>query len=78
MNNTIPPEDSNTITPGKYIIVATKYAIEVFGNERKALTWLNARRAYLHGKTPMAIINTEEGFQEVMTLLGRIDHGIFS
>ena len=53
-------------------------AIDVFGNEAKALRWLEAPRAQLNGCSPLSVIDTDEGFDEVMCLLLRIAHGVYS
>jgi putative toxin-antitoxin system antitoxin component (TIGR02293 family) len=60
------------------IIQVKLRAIDVFGNEAKALRWLDSVRAELYGQTPLSVIHTDEGFDEVMRMLGRIDHGIFA
>ena len=53
-------------------------AIDVFANEAKALRWLNAPRPQFNSRTPLSIIDTDEGFEEVMCMLHRIGYGIYS
>lgn len=53
-------------------------AIDVFGNEAKALRWLNAPRPQFNGNSPLSIIDTDEGYEEVMCILHRIDYGVYS
>ena len=51
------------------------HALETFGEEAKALHWLN-RPSHLWGsKTPADVLKTQP--QEVERELVRIDHGIF-
>lgn len=53
-------------------------ANEVFNNAKKAQNWLESPRSELHGKTPLDVCNSKKGRQEVLRMLGRIDHGIFA
>lgn len=53
-------------------------ATEVFGDEREAQRWLNEPKRALQGQTPLEVIKTEPGVQQVDLLLGRIEHGIFA
>lgn len=52
-------------------------AIEVFGSPQKAESWLKKPARGLGGKIPLEYTDTQLGVQEVIFLLGRIDHGIF-
>lgn len=61
-----------------HIYLVRLRAINVFGNEAKAMHWLNTNRIELLGKTPMAILNTVKGRKVVLNMLGRIGHGIFA
>lgn len=53
-------------------------AIDVFGSEAIALRWLNAPRPQFNGRTPLSVINTDAGFDDVMCMLLRIAHGVYS
>lgn len=53
-------------------------AAEVFGDEHEAQRWLNEPKRPLQGQTPLEVIKTEPGVQQVDLLLGRIEHGIFA
>ncbi len=53
-------------------------AVEVFGDELEAKIWLKEPKSALQGKTPLQVINTESGVQQVELMLGRIEHGIFA
>jgi uncharacterized protein (DUF2384 family) len=54
-----------------------KQAIEVFGNRCRAAIWLAARRPCFHGLNPYQLIAKGKR-QDVLDILGRIEHGIFS
>lgn len=53
-------------------------ATEVFGDEIEAQHWLSEPQRALQGQTPLEIIQTDPGVQQVDVLLGRIEHGIFA
>ena len=51
------------------------HALETFGEEWKALHWLNRPNRLFAGKTPAQVLETEP--ESVELELTRIDHGIF-
>ena len=53
-------------------------AIEVLGALDKARRWFSNPKRALGGKTPMEFCDTEPGANEVVNLLGRIEHGVFT
>lgn len=53
-------------------------AIDVFGNEAKAMRWLSDPRPQFNGRSPLSVIDTDEGFDEVVCMLQRIAHGVYS
>ncbi len=53
-------------------------AIEVLGEKDSAVRWLKAPRSQLQGKAPLDWADTELGCREVVNLLGRMEHGVFS
>mgnify|MGYP000992219598 CR=1 FL=1 len=53
-------------------------ALEVFGDEDKAGEWLTTKIAVLGGQTPIDILISTEGEKEVLAILDRIEHGVFS
>jgi putative toxin-antitoxin system antitoxin component (TIGR02293 family) len=73
--STLKPEESERV-----LRVATTFqrAIEVLGNLNKARRWFSSPKKALGEKTPLEFCNTEPGAQEVINLLGRIEHGVFS
>ena len=52
--------------------------IEVLGSQEQAVRWLKTPRAYFGGKPPLDFADTELGSREVLNLLGRVEHGVFS
>lgn len=52
-------------------------AADVFGNSEKARRWLKKPARGLGGRIPLEYADTYIGANEVIKLLGRIDHGIF-
>jgi len=50
----------------------------VFGDKEKATRWLHKPNRALSGRTPLSLLDTTIGFQEVKTTLGRIEHGVYS
>ncbi|BBO91921.1 antitoxin Xre/MbcA/ParS toxin-binding domain-containing protein [Desulfosarcina ovata] len=52
-------------------------AAEVFGSSEKARRWLKKPARGLGGRIPLEYADTYIGANEVIKLLGRIDHGVF-
>jgi putative toxin-antitoxin system antitoxin component (TIGR02293 family) len=54
-------------------------AVELFeGNIAAAASWLMTPRKALGDRTPLAYSRTEVGAGEVQSLIGRLEHGVFS
>ena len=53
-------------------------AVEVLGNIERARLWLATPNQALAGNAPRLWLDTDAGTTEVTSLLGRIEHGIFS
>ncbi|WP_040367723.1 MbcA/ParS/Xre antitoxin family protein [Desulfuromonas acetoxidans] len=53
-------------------------AIEVFGDEKTALAWLQRESTALGGKAPWSLLDTASGRKQVCDELDRIEHGIVS
>lgn len=51
-------------------------AKEVFGCPEKTERWLHRPSLALSGKTPLELLDTEDGLSAVEMLLGHIAHGI--
>ncbi len=53
-------------------------ATEVFGDSKTAIEWLNEKIPSLGGRKPIeAFAGSEEDKQRVLTILGRIEAGVF-
>jgi len=55
-----------------------KQATEVFGSAEVAKEWMRTPNLVLSEKTPLECADTEDGLQEVLNLLGRLEHGVYS
>jgi uncharacterized protein (DUF2384 family) len=55
-----------------------KQATKVFDTHATALVWMHEPLISLAGKTAYDVCETEDGFHEVIAILGRIEHGDFS
>jgi uncharacterized protein (DUF2384 family) len=55
-------------------------ALETFGDEAKARHWMNNPRDIFEGRSPQAIVDTGNPAEQrrVLTVLIRIDYGVFS
>ena len=54
-------------------------ALGLMGNDIKLTKeWLTSPAVALGGKTPLEFADTEPGANEVTTLIGRLEHGVFS
>lgn len=58
----------------KVVVVAT----DVLGSLPKAREWILAKNRALHGERPIDLLDTAIGFEDVLDVLRRIDHGVFS
>ena len=55
-------------------------ALEVFGDEAKARSWMSAPRDIFEGKSPQELVATGDAAKQrrVLQVLIRIDYGVFS
>ncbi len=51
---------------------------EVFGCKRKAIDWLVSPNRVLEYLAPIDVLEEDHGVKKILTILGRIEHGIFS
>lgn len=54
------------------------HANEVLGAPDKAERWLKRPNRALNGECPIDLLDTDIGFEEVMAVLTRLEHGVFS
>ena len=52
--------------------------LEVFESEEATVVWLQSNIPALNGATPLDCLGTTPGVNRVMTLIGRIEHGVYS
>lgn len=53
-------------------------AVELIGDEEKAVQWLHAPNRALGGERPLDLLDTDVGAREVEDVLGRIAYGVYS
>ena len=53
-------------------------ANDVLGSEAIALRSLNAPRPQLNDHSPLSVIDTGAGFDDVMHMFPRIEHGVYT
>ncbi|MEM9830811.1 MAG: antitoxin Xre/MbcA/ParS toxin-binding domain-containing protein [Bacteroidota bacterium] len=65
---------------GQLLELARLYrrALEVLGSETIANQWLRTPVTALGSEQPISLLDTPVGIQWVMTILGRIEHGVYS
>lgn len=68
-------EMNEPLPPGRFISLSVR-AGEVFANHDKALGWLRTPNPSLQGTTPLEAARTEEGFQQAVDILTRIEFGV--
>jgi putative toxin-antitoxin system antitoxin component (TIGR02293 family) len=54
------------------------HAVKVFGDQEKALHWLNKPLRRFTGRTPLQMLRTEFGARMVEEMLGQTDYGMFA
>ncbi len=59
------------------IVSVTGRAIEVFGARDKAIHWLRTPLPSLSRGTPLSMLKTAEGIEQVEDVLGRIEQGVW-
>ena len=69
---------SETATKRQRNLDLQKYAEEVFNDAEIAKRWLQHPNLAMDGKSPMAILDSENGYARVKTLLDRIDYGVLA
>jgi len=51
---------------------------EIFEDSDAGIDWLKSANAALGGATPLSLMDTDIGAENVMDTLGRIEHGVFA
>jgi len=52
------------------------HAVQVFGTDEKAATWLHRPIRALDNRAPLDLLRTDLGTKQVENVLGRIEHGV--
>ena len=55
-----------------------KFAVEVMGNAEQAQLWMHEPNRVLGGQKPVDVLAEKDGCVRVETILGRIQHGVYS
>ena len=78
--NKKPTEKFNATLSEKIIGLAEiySYGFEVFENKEKFNSWINSPNKALGGKPPYDLLDSQFGREEVMSIIGRIDYGVYS
>lgn len=58
----------------KVLVAAT----DILGDKDKARHWLLTENRALHGERPIDLLDTGIGFEDVLDVLQRIEHGVYS
>lgn len=70
------PDESEKIAR---LIRVADAAVDLFeGDREKAVSWMRKPVRGLGDETPENLLNTESGAVEVLDLIGRLEHGVFS
>ncbi len=59
------------------IVGVTGRAIEVFGDREKASRWLRTPLPSLSNRTPLSMLKTADGIEQIEDVLGRIEQGVW-
>jgi RNA recognition motif-containing protein len=59
------------------IVSVTGRAIEVFGAREKAIRWLRTPLPSLSNRTPLSMLKTSDGIEQIEDVLGRIEQGVW-
>jgi uncharacterized protein (DUF2384 family) len=72
------PDSISTAKRMSRVISVFERAVEVLENQTSAWNWLNRSNPALGEVIPLDLLETEEGAEQVNTLLGRIEYGVYS
>lgn len=64
----------------RLLTVALVYSkcVDVFGSEENSVSWLKSPVLALDNARPLDYLDTNAGAEMIMTLLGRIEYGVYS
>ena len=64
-------------TAANYFTEVYARAVEVIGNSDKAMRWFGDPVPALNYATPVSLLNTTDGRDAVLDVLGRMEYGVF-
>ena len=70
------PEHAAEVTLS--VIRVLRKAEEIFGSQEKAVLWLKRPNTALNQNTPLELLSSRFGAEEVMDVLTRIEYGVYS
>ncbi len=53
-------------------------AEEIFGSHEKAALWFEKPNPNLNGNSPLKLLSSKSGTEQVTDILTRIEHGVYS
>jgi putative toxin-antitoxin system antitoxin component (TIGR02293 family) len=53
-------------------------AEKIFGSQKKAAIWFEKPNPNLNGNTPLKLLSSKSGTEQVTDILTRIEHGVYS
>lgn len=60
------------------IVELYKFGFEVFEEKLKFVKWMNSKIRALNYQTPFELLDTPFGIENIKTILGRIEYGVYS
>lgn len=69
------PDESDRVF--RFARIATR-ASEVLGSEEKARRWFHRPNRALGNVLPLNLLATDAGIEQIETVLGRLEHGLYS
>lgn len=59
------------------LVEVTARAIEVFGTLERAMRWIQTPVRALGDRTPISLLQSQEGMGRVRDVLGQVEHGVW-
>ncbi len=60
------------------VVEVVARGLEVLEDKDKFIKWLKRPNIAMGGKTPLSMLDSSDGTQLVLTILGRIETGVYS
>jgi putative toxin-antitoxin system antitoxin component (TIGR02293 family) len=62
--------------PAEFETEVFRRATEVIGSDAEAMRWMGTPVRDLDYATPISLLHDSQGLQSVLSLLGRLEHGV--